>query len=104
MILVHFILAVGYTGMPFNDRFLLLIFNFTNSILATVIHATLVLFQATTLNVAFNSHSKVLLTIMMANNFVEIKGTVFKKYDKNNLFQVKFRLYNFQEKCLYPVS
>lgn len=51
-------------------------------------HATLVLFQATTLNVAFNSHNKVLLTIMMANNFVEIKGTVFKKYDKNNLFQI----------------
>uniref|UniRef100_H2YLP4 Uncharacterized protein n=1 Tax=Ciona savignyi TaxID=51511 RepID=H2YLP4_CIOSA len=50
-------------------------------------HAVLVLFEATTLNVAFNSHNKVLLTIMMANNFVEIKGTVFKKYDKNNLFQ-----------------
>jgi len=52
-------------------------------------HATLVLFQATTLNVAFNSHNKVLLTVMMANNFVEIKGTVFKKFDKNNLFQVR---------------
>lgn len=51
-------------------------------------HATLVLFQATTLNVAFNSHNKALLTIMLANNFVEIKGTVFKKYDKNNLFQI----------------
>ncbi|XP_078488121.1 transmembrane anterior posterior transformation protein 1 homolog isoform X1 [Ciona intestinalis] len=51
-------------------------------------HAVLVLFEATTLNVAFNSHNKVLLTIMMANNFVEIKGTVFKKYDKNNLFQI----------------
>ncbi|CAK8689722.1 transmembrane anterior posterior transformation protein 1 homolog [Clavelina lepadiformis] len=51
-------------------------------------HAVLVLFEATTLNVAFNSHNKVLLTVMMANNFVEIKGTVFKKYDKNNLFQI----------------
>ena len=29
-----------------------------------------------------------LLTIMMSNNFVEIKGSVFKKFDKNNLFQV----------------
>ena len=28
----------------------------------------LVLFQATTLNVAFNSHNKALLTIMMSNN------------------------------------
>ncbi|KAK2151644.1 hypothetical protein LSH36_356g06076 [Paralvinella palmiformis] len=32
------------------------------------LHAGLVLFQATTLNVAFNSHNKALLTIMMSNN------------------------------------
>ncbi|CAD5113030.1 DgyrCDS2230 [Dimorphilus gyrociliatus] len=51
-------------------------------------HATLVLFQATTLNVAFNSHNKALLTIMMSNNFVELKGSVFKKFEKNNLFQM----------------
>lgn len=75
--------------------------------------------QATTLNVAFNSHNKSLLTIMMSNNvslhtpwhqypaycdayyfkptltymsfslkFVEIKGSVFKKFEKNNLFQM----------------
>ncbi|KAK1887080.1 Transmembrane anterior posterior transformation protein 1 like [Dissostichus eleginoides] len=43
---------------------------------------------ATTLNVAFNSHNKSLLTIMMSNNFVEIKGSVFKKFEKNNLFQM----------------
>lgn len=54
-----------------------------------VFHTLLVLFEATTINCAFNSHNKVLLTVMMANNFVEIKGTVFKKYDKNNLFQVR---------------
>ncbi|KAK2848834.1 hypothetical protein Q5P01_008668 [Channa striata] len=44
--------------------------------------------QASTLNVAFNSHNKSLLTIMMSNNFVEIKGSVFKKFEKNNLFQM----------------
>ena len=31
-------------------------------------HSMLVLFQANTLNVAFNSHNKALLTIMMSNN------------------------------------
>ena len=31
-------------------------------------HSILVLFQANTLNVAFNSHNKSLLTIMMSNN------------------------------------
>lgn len=34
----------------------------------TVLHSLLVLFQATTLNVAINSNNKALLTIMMSNN------------------------------------
>ncbi|XP_044763184.1 protein TAPT1 homolog [Coccinella septempunctata] len=53
-----------------------------------ILHSILVLLQATTLNVAINSSNKVLLTIMMSNNFVELKGSVFKKFDKNNLFQL----------------
>ncbi|KAF7267852.1 hypothetical protein GWI33_018979 [Rhynchophorus ferrugineus] len=53
-----------------------------------IMHSILVLFQATTLNVAVNSNNKALLTIMMSNNFVELKGAVFKKFDKTNLFQV----------------
>jgi len=51
-------------------------------------HSFLMLIQATTLNVAFNNHNKVLLIIMMSNNFIEIKGSVFKRFEKNNLFQV----------------
>lgn len=35
---------------------------------ASVLHAILIMVQATTLNVAFNSHNKSLLTIMMSNN------------------------------------
>ena len=50
-------------------------------------------FLATTLNVAFNNHNKVLLLIMMSNNFIEIKGSVFKKFEKNNLFQVKITIF-----------
>lgn len=34
----------------------------------SVLHSLLVLFQATTLNVAFNSNNKSLLIIMMSNN------------------------------------
>ncbi|XGW15034.1 hypothetical protein V3C99_000926 [Haemonchus contortus] len=52
------------------------------------IHTFLVLLQATTLNVAFNSHNQALLAIMMSNNFVELKGSVFKKFAKANLFQM----------------
>ncbi|XP_075904334.1 transmembrane anterior posterior transformation protein 1 homolog isoform X2 [Nelusetta ayraudi] len=51
-------------------------------------HSILIMIQASTLNVAFNSHNKSLLTIMMSSNFIEIKGSVFKKFGKNNLFQM----------------
>ncbi|XP_012222653.1 protein TAPT1 homolog [Linepithema humile] len=53
-----------------------------------LLHSILVLLQATTLNVAINSSNKSLLTVMMSNNFVELKSSVFKKFDKNNLFQL----------------
>lgn len=52
------------------------------------LHTVLVLLQATTLNVAINSKNKALLTIMMSNNFVELKSMVFKKFEKNNLFHM----------------
>ena len=53
-----------------------------------VLHSFLITLQATTLNVAINSNNKGLLGIMMSNNFIELKGSVFKKFDKNNLFQL----------------
>ncbi|KAL3077077.1 hypothetical protein niasHT_035911 [Heterodera trifolii] len=53
-----------------------------------ICHTLVILLQATTLNVAFNSHNQSLLTIMMSNNFVELKGAVFKKFGKPNLFQM----------------
>lgn len=65
-VIPHVLLAVGYVFL----------------------HSMLFLLQATTLNVAINASNKALLTIMMSNNFVEIKGSVFKKFDKNNFFQV----------------
>ncbi|XP_019900785.2 transmembrane anterior posterior transformation protein 1 homolog isoform X3 [Esox lucius] len=62
--------------------------HFIMAVLYVFLHAILIMVQASTLNVAFNSHNKSLLTIMMSNNFVEIKGSVFKKFEKNNLFQM----------------
>lgn len=62
--------------------------HFLLTITYVILHTMLVLLQATTLNVAINASNKALLTIMMSNNFVELKGSVFKKFDKNNLFQV----------------
>ncbi|CAI2352514.1 unnamed protein product [Caenorhabditis sp. 36 PRJEB53466] len=58
------------------------------AILYATLHSFLVILQATTLNVAFNSHNQTVLAIMMSNNFVELKGSVFKKFAKANLFQM----------------
>ncbi|XP_033829954.1 transmembrane anterior posterior transformation protein 1 homolog [Periophthalmus magnuspinnatus] len=62
--------------------------HFIMAVFYVFLHAILIMVQASTLNVAFNSHNKSLLTIMMSNNFVEIKANVFKKFGKNNLFQM----------------
>ncbi|XP_065841702.1 transmembrane anterior posterior transformation protein 1 homolog [Oscarella lobularis] len=52
------------------------------------VHSALVLGQATVLNVAINSHNKALLTIMVSNQFVELKSNAFKRFETNNLFQI----------------
>ncbi|KAF5351654.1 hypothetical protein D9756_007730 [Leucocoprinus leucothites] len=40
------------------------------------------------LNVAVNSYDHALLTLLVSNQFVEIKGSVFKRFEKDNLFQI----------------
>ena len=45
-------------------------------------------YQSMTLNVAINSHNSALLSLQISNQFVEIKGSVFKKFEKENLFQL----------------
>ncbi|CAL1539217.1 unnamed protein product [Lymnaea stagnalis] len=66
------------------------IFHLIFAIAYVVVHTVMILIQAIILNVAFNSHNKNLLTIMMSNNFVEIKGNLFKRLDKNNLCQITY--------------
>lgn len=61
---------------------------FLLALVYNVIHATALFYQVVTLNVAVNSYSNALLTLLMSNQFVEIKGTVFKKFEKENLFQL----------------
>jgi Eukaryotic membrane protein family len=65
---------------PFGMFILALIYN--------VIHAAVLFYQVVTLNVAVNSYSNALLTLLMSNMFVEIKSTVFKKFEKDNIFQL----------------
>ena len=61
---------------------------FLLALIYTVVHATSLFYQAITLNVAVNSYSNALITLLISNQFVEIKSTVFKKFEKENLFQL----------------
>ena len=61
---------------------------FIIALLYNLVHATALFYQVITLNVAVNSYSNALLTLLMSNQFVEIKSTVFKKFEKENLFQL----------------
>jgi hypothetical protein len=61
---------------------------FVLALIYNVIHATALFYQVVTLNVAVNSYSNALLTLLMSNQFVEIKSSVFKKIEKDNLFQL----------------
>jgi len=44
--------------------------------------------QVVTLQVAMNSANNALLTLLVSNNFVELKGSIFKRFEAQNLFQV----------------
>lgn len=41
-----------------------------------------------TLNVAANTHNNAILTLLVSNQFMEVKSSVFKKFDRENLFQL----------------
>lgn len=56
--------------------------------LFTVAHTTILVYQLISLNIAINAFDNSLLTLLLSNQFVEIKGSVFKKFEKDNLFQI----------------
>ncbi|TPX36661.1 hypothetical protein SmJEL517_g01348 [Synchytrium microbalum] len=58
------------------------------SFLYVFAHSMCLFYQVMTLNVAINSYNNALLTLLVSNQFVEIKGSVFKKFEKENLFQL----------------
>ncbi|KAK9367284.1 eukaryotic membrane protein family-domain-containing protein [Lipomyces kononenkoae] len=65
-----------------------LYFLITVCVFYNFLHAAALFCQMITLNVAVNSYSNALLTLLLSNQFGEIKGTVFKKFERENLFQL----------------
>eukprot|EP00741_Cyanophora_paradoxa_P019555 tig00021127_g18877.t1 len=62
--------------------------DFTVATVYMFLHAIVLFYQVVTLNVAVNSHNNALLTVLVSNNFVELKSSVFKKFTIDNLFQI----------------
>ncbi|CDO51790.1 similar to Saccharomyces cerevisiae YER140W EMP65 ER membrane protein of unknown function [Geotrichum candidum] len=58
------------------------------AVLYVFCHSLVILYQIITLNVAVNSYSNALLTLLLSNQFSEIKSAVFKKFERENLFQL----------------
>ncbi|KAG2388350.1 hypothetical protein C9374_000514 [Naegleria lovaniensis] len=52
------------------------------------VHSIVQLIRIVTLNAALNSSNYTLLTMIISTNFVELKGSVFKRFTKENLFQL----------------
>ncbi|CAN8069242.1 unnamed protein product [Agarophyton chilense] len=63
-------------------------FDYICALVYIIIHATLLLTWVVTLNVAINTQNNALLTLLVSNNFVELKGAVFKSFKVQNLFQI----------------
>eukprot|EP00941_MAST-03F_sp_MAST-3F-sp1_P004061 g4061.t1 len=51
-------------------------------------HSGLKFVQLVTLTVAINSTSNAVLTLLISNNFTEMKSLVFKRFDESNVFQI----------------
>ncbi|KAL1410169.1 hypothetical protein Q8F55_004174 [Vanrija albida] len=63
-------------------------FFFTLSLGYVLVHTLIFFYMLISLNVAINSYDYTLISLLISNQFVEIKGSVFKKFEKENLFQI----------------
>ncbi|EDQ89675.1 uncharacterized protein MONBRDRAFT_32336 [Monosiga brevicollis MX1] len=62
------------------------------------VHIFVILYQVIALSVAINAHDASLLAILLSNQFIEIKGAVFKRVDATGHFQ--FICYDLRERFL----
>lgn len=52
------------------------------------LHSYVLIYQSVSLHVAANSYSNALLALLLSNQFAELKGSVFKKFEREGLFQL----------------
>ena len=73
------------TRRPYHPR---MVISTIVVVVYAAIHSFILFVHVGTLNVAMNSSDQTLISLLIGGNFAEIKGTVFKKYNKQNLFQI----------------
>jgi len=71
-----------------RSRVMLPLGMFILALVYNILHSVILFYQVIALNVAVNSYSNALLTLLLSNQFVEIKSTVFKRFEKENTFQL----------------
>jgi hypothetical protein len=80
--------SLYWTTRRSPDKWLRLTADFCVTWCFVLVHAGLIFAHVVTLNVAINSSSSSMLTLLVSNNFAELKTTVFKKYSEQNLLQI----------------
>ncbi|KAG0559333.1 hypothetical protein KC19_10G097500 [Ceratodon purpureus] len=55
-----------------------------------LVHSLVIMSQAITVSAAINSQNNALLTLLISNNFAEIKSNVFKRVGKENLHKMAY--------------
>ncbi|CAH0514385.1 unnamed protein product [Peronospora belbahrii] len=80
--------SLYYTAKYHPRRVTRMFLDFAVAIVYVVLHSMLLFAQVVTLNVAVNSSNTSLLTLLISNNFAELKSSVFKKFEEQNLFQI----------------
>jgi len=64
------------------------VLDFVIALVYIVLHTLVLFYQSVAFNVAVNSQGNMLLTLLVSNNFTELKACVFKRCESENLFQI----------------
>lgn len=84
---LHAVIKKDLTGNDFTlSQFWNITFAFLVASVYVAIHSSLYFITIATLTVAVNTADKALMTVLIINNFAEIKAFAFKKFDKEALF------------------
>lgn len=82
------VFAALHSQIRHSPRSYSMVAYFLVAVVYVVVHASLYFLHVATLTVVINSADETLITVLILNNFSEMKSFVFKKFDSNNLFQL----------------